>query len=346
MSEMAKYFGFSHVPILPYNAQANGVAESSVKRIKLLLDRHCKGYAGWHKLLPLAQLLLNTHIHTGHQTSPYMSLFGREPYGIEHLENPALLPDDGSGSEWLQDLRARMIHIHHDLQVASDLIKEARAVEQNLRRRSEIDPRAGRITAGSYVRILRGSAADAAYLRKHGHGETWKYRYKVLEVRPHCVRLEIPTDGSVPRISAWQLIRRCEPAPDEEILPQPDDPVLTERGIPLPPQAELVDSSVEDDDATYEIDKVLRAELVGRRYRLWIKWKGYADPTPMWRHQLESQSCNEELLKEIREAVERCREELQHAPAEDPVEAPEQAPEDPEFVADLPAKRSRRPVDR
>ena len=66
----------------------------------------------------------------------------------------------------------------------------------------------------------------------------------------------------------------------------------------------------------------------------------------MWRHYLETQSCNEELLKEIREAVERCREELQHAPAEDHVEAPEQAPEDPEFVADLPAKRPRRPVDR
>ena len=118
MSEMAKYFGFRHVPILPYNAQANGVAESSVKRIKLLLDRHCKGYAGWHKLLPLAQLLLNTHIHTGHKTSPYMSLFGREPYGIEHLENPTLLPDDGSGSEWLQDLS---LHDTHALRSADSI---------------------------------------------------------------------------------------------------------------------------------------------------------------------------------------------------------------------------------
>lgn len=94
MAEMAKFFGFRHVPILPYNAQANGIAESSVKRIKVLLDRHCKGYVGWHKLLPLAQLLLNAHAHTGHHiSSSFMSLFGREPYGVEHLENPALLPD-------------------------------------------------------------------------------------------------------------------------------------------------------------------------------------------------------------------------------------------------------------
>ena len=164
MSEMAKYFGFRHVPILPYNAQANSVAESSVKRIKLLLDRHCKGYAGWHKLLPLAQLLLNTHIHTGHKTSPYMSLFGREPYGIKHLENPAILPDDSSGSEWLQDLRARMIHIHRDLQVASDLIKQARAVEQNLRRRKEIDPRADDDAVYEIDKVLHAELVGRRYL--------------------------------------------------------------------------------------------------------------------------------------------------------------------------------------
>ena len=44
---MAKYFGYRHVFILPYNAQANGMAEASVKRIKLLLDRHTEGYAEW-----------------------------------------------------------------------------------------------------------------------------------------------------------------------------------------------------------------------------------------------------------------------------------------------------------
>ena len=46
---------------------------------------------------------------------------------------------------------------------------------------SEVDLRACKISAGLYVRILRGSVADAAYLRKHGHSETWKYRYEVLK---------------------------------------------------------------------------------------------------------------------------------------------------------------------
>lgn len=125
MAAMSKFFGYRHIPILPYNAQANGVAESSVKRIKLLLDRHCKGYKNWHQILPLAQLLLNTHKHSSTMVSPYMSLFGREPYGLEHLENPALLPDMENGSEWLNEVKCKMMRLHEDLKKVSDTIKEA-----------------------------------------------------------------------------------------------------------------------------------------------------------------------------------------------------------------------------
>lgn len=53
-----QFFGFRHVPILPYNAPTHGVAEAAVKRFKLRLDKHVTGYADWHKILPLAQLLL------------------------------------------------------------------------------------------------------------------------------------------------------------------------------------------------------------------------------------------------------------------------------------------------
>lgn len=345
MQHMSKFFGFRHCPILPYNAQANGAAEASVKRIKLLLDRHCKGYVDWHKILPLAQLQLNTHVHTGHQMSPYAALFGREPYGVQHLENPSLLPDLSSGSEWLGEVKVRMQKIHGDIRVHSDAIKEARAKEANLRRRAELNKRAGRIEAGSYVRILRGSEQDAAFLRKHGHGTAWKFRYKVKRVTSHAVLLEVPTDGSVPRISEWQLIRRCEPAPDEEVHPQPDDPVLTEHGIPL---SNDDDTLPLDDDEVYEIEHVLRAEKIKGRYRLWIKWKGYDDPTPMWRSDLLQQSSNAELRQEVDAAVDRCRLELgSRDEVDDGVED-----EITEVIADLPdpdaprLPRQRKPVDR
>ena len=80
-----------------------------------------------------------------------------------------------------------MIRIHRDLQKASDSIKAARAAEANARQRSEKHNRAGTIRASTaespcYVRILKGTEDEARYTRKHGHGEPWKHRYKVLDV--------------------------------------------------------------------------------------------------------------------------------------------------------------------
>jgi hypothetical protein len=165
--QMANFFGFRHVPILPYNAAANGTAEASVKRIKLLLDRHTKDYDEWHRVLPLAQLQLNSHVHTGTDMSPYMALFGRAPHGIAQLENPALLSKTGSGSDWLKSVRSTFLRMHSDIQKASDELKKARAAEANARTSSELDPRAGQIKPGGWARIMKGSMKEAKYLRKH-----------------------------------------------------------------------------------------------------------------------------------------------------------------------------------
>ena len=93
----AQLFGFRHVPILPYNAQANGLAESAVKRIKTLLDRMTAGYTDWPAQLPYAQLLINAHKSHGTGRSPFEALFGREPRSVEQLEDPSLLPEVTGG---------------------------------------------------------------------------------------------------------------------------------------------------------------------------------------------------------------------------------------------------------
>ena len=99
----------------------------------------------------------------------------------------------------------------------------------------------------------------------------WKTRYRVLGIGHHSVLLEqVPKDGSVPRISEWQSIRRCEPAepPELDHLPRPDDPKMTKRGIPLPIADALTTEPPEDDDTVYVIDRILKAEKIGNRYRL------------------------------------------------------------------------------
>ena len=68
---------------------------------------------------------------------------------------PALLPKTGSGSDWLKEVRGGFIRMHADIKKASDEIKKARTDEVNARTSSELDPRAGQIKPGGWVRIVK-----------------------------------------------------------------------------------------------------------------------------------------------------------------------------------------------
>ena len=147
-------------------------------------------------------------------------------------------------------------------------------------------------------------------------------------MRPHAVRLEVPKDGSVPIINEWQLIRRCEPASADEVMPSPDDPVLDESGYRLPVSPAERGLTAVDDDTVYEIDRILSAEKVQGRYRLWIKWKDHADATPEWKSDIERQTSHPGLLQEIQDAVQRCRDQLNERDDDDPTVRDELAAED------------------
>ena len=358
----SRFFGYRHIHVLPYNAQANGTAESAVKRIKLLLDRQTKGYADWHKLLPLSQQLLNSTVHTGTGVTPHMALFGREPDGLERLENPALWPD-GDGHQFLAELRNRLTHLHAELRLHSDALKQARADEDTARRAARpTQSRHGTVTASApdspqYAWLIHGSREQATYLRKHGHGVPWRYKYKVLEVKPHAARLEIPKDGSVPRVKEWQLLRRLTPAHPGEHGPTADSPVITDSGLAIPLSPATVSPAASDpladgSETAYDIECVSHAERVGNLYKIWLKWRGYSELTFRWRHELVRETTNLELLSEIETAVTQERDRLraqQRAYAEDEVEdwtappPPEATPDDtPSGFADAPGPISGR----
>ena len=311
----SKLWGYRHIHILPYNSQANGVAESSVKRIKLLLDRHCQGHRNWHTLVPVLQLRLNADVHSGIGVSPYVAVFGREPVGLAQLEDPSLYPETSDGDGFLHELRARLVASNATLRAHSDALKEAHAREQNARRLALKNParhgilEASRPDDPKYAWLLHGSKEQAAYLAKHGHGLPWKHKYKVLELRPHAVRLEVPTDGSVPRVNEWQLRRRVARAPAHSHGPGDDAPIITEAGLLIPGEiaAPRVDPLGGDpysgDETEYKIDCVKYAEKVGRYYKIWLKWVGHEELSWRWRHELVTETTNAELLKEIEDAV-------------------------------------------
>ena len=329
----SSFYGYRHMHILPYNAQANGIAESAVKKIKLLLDRMTDGYDDWHRLLPMSQQLLNCTTHTGLGVTPYFALFGREPDGLEKLENPELYPTT-NGHELLSEIRGKLLYVHRHLKQHSDDIKAARALEEREREYSRLrTSRHGKILPSTpaedrYVWLLYGSFEQAAYLRKHGHGTPWKHKYKVLEVKPHAIRLEVPSDGSVPRVQEWQLIRKAVSAKPGEHEPPPDTPQLTEKGILLNPSRK---PKVYDPSELWEIEEVSHAVKVGNRYQIWIKWKDSDELTWEWRSDLVNQGdLNDELLSDIEKEVEKERTRLrsQHYMYDD--EEPEPpAPEEP-----------------
>ena len=242
-------------------------------------------------------------------------MFGRQPVGLEQLENPALYPD-GDGQEFLKEQKQRMLHLHKVLRTVSDEIKAARTAEVTSReydrlhtaRKGVVQPS----TPGQdrYVWLLYGSKENAAYIRKHGHGSPWRHRYKVLEVKPHAVRLEVPKDRSVPMVQEWQPLRRvCVARPDQH-APDGTEPTLTDSGLAVSPDDVRpivfdgdLDDDNDDDNDIWNIERVVRAEKVGGKYVIWLKWKGSDELSSRLGHELMAESSNPDLIKEIREAI-------------------------------------------
>ena len=317
MTAASRFYGYRHIHTLPYNPQANGTAEAAVKRIKLLLDRQTDDYKDWHKLCPLLQQMLNNTVHTGTGMTPFEAVFGYAATGLEQLENPAMYPDDDA-HEYLAQHRGRMLYLHKRLRDASDQLKKAHTDAIKGRDYARLQKaRRGTVLASTpdhdrYVWLLYGSKENAAYIRKHGHGAPWRHRYKVLEVRPHAVRLEIPSDGTVPRVQEWQPMRRvCVAHPDEH-GPDGTEPYMMESGFavrkPPDPDRTEPDGDLDGDDSIYDIERVVRAERVGNRYRIWLKWVGYDEITYRWRHELVKETSEPTVLADIESAVDAARE--------------------------------------
>eukprot|EP00966_Prymnesium_polylepis_P109585 2535861-Prymnesium_polylepis.1 len=100
-------------------------------------------------------------------------------------------------------------------------------------------------------------------------------------------------------------------------MPRDDDPELDESGYRIPTSASDRGLTTVDDDTVYEIDRILSAEKVDGRYRLWIKWKDHADASPEWKSDIERQTSHPGLLQEIQDAVQRCREQLNEGREDD-----------------------------
>jgi hypothetical protein len=309
-------FGYRWIFVMPHTPQANGLAEAAVKKLKIMLDRHTKEYTGWNLLLPMIQAAVNTRAPKTTKYSPFSMLFGRQPVTLAALEQPHLLPETNAEEYQVKELAGRMSRLHRRLQTESDLVKKAMASLDKHK------PPKRQVQEGDRIWLTYSDSERSRYLRKHGHGQPWRHAFRVLEVKPHAVRLEIPKDGSVPEVLPWQSLRKCSFAPPafhDELMPLPD---VNEYGLPLMPVAEVAPApaqpplpNIEDIDdngwstyhqdpsRTYEIERIVSARRKGGGWSLMVKWVGYPTPTPEPLSAILSQTNNPEILREI----ERCK---------------------------------------
>ena len=165
-------------------------------------------------------------------------------------------------------------------------------------------------------------------MRKHGHGAPWRFPFEVLEVKPHAVRLKVPTDGSVPGVTSWQSLRKCAfaaPAMHDGDLPRPTVDLCgrvlvhgDEGSSPLDPDSESESespgtSAVHGDAPSrppaprYQIDSIIRAEKRGSGWTVYVKWEGPEEvvtPEPLSEILRDIQG-HAGLLREIEECKKR-----------------------------------------
>ena len=285
--ELGQYLGLRKITVLAYNPQANGVAESAVKRAKLLLERHTDRYRGWHKVLPLAQYILNSTVHHGTRESAFEMMFGRSAVTFPELEDPELAPQSVTGSAFLETLREKIGRLSAQIHEESEKLRAARQ-----RRNLEVVPETElEVKEGDIVYVLKGSHTEAARIRKSGQGAYWRHRYKVLALTDYGVKVE-PIEGS-PVISQWQPLHKVSKSPvllnDEDyqhaaaasgLVYAPGYRAEPRRRIRAnDPFSQEEDGPPPDQDGMYEIDDILSAQKVKNRWLLEVKWAGYAETT-------------------------------------------------------------------
>ena len=291
---MQKMIGFRHIRVLPYSARSNGIAEKAVGRVASVLIKHCHILANWHKALPLVTYALNSSIHAGIERSPFSALFGRAPVGIPELEDPQLEPLTSTGSEFMDELRDRLISAWQTIRDTSQAIKidNIRRMEKNRKRYLSLaDPSApGGIHKGDFILLRHGSYDHAKARRKHGYPAL--RRFEVLDLLPEAqaVRIDPRNTG----ISDVVALRHCVKAPDSYWIFDDGSPrsgvsdglppsLVVARGNPNEAGGRPVheDGADNADPDVFVVDCILEARFQRRkkRWEYLVKWQNSPDVT-------------------------------------------------------------------
>ena len=111
-----------HRVILPYNPQANGVAEANVKITKTILYKLLKGFIqGWDRFIPSVQYAMNVKVVQFHGSSPFSLMMARSHNLFQDYSGTRLHPiSDDEMIERIQFMNSIVFPAIHDKVIAEN----------------------------------------------------------------------------------------------------------------------------------------------------------------------------------------------------------------------------------
>ena len=80
MKTLYDKLGITHALTTAYHPQSNGQTERTNQEVKQHLHLFANSqHDNWTSFLPTAEFVLNSHMHTAHQMSPFEVIYGYRP---------------------------------------------------------------------------------------------------------------------------------------------------------------------------------------------------------------------------------------------------------------------------
>ena len=271
-----------------HHAQTDGKSEREQKTLETWLRAFCTEFPrDWDRLLPLAELALNSMPQAASGVSPYQLLYGREPaLSVDRALDPSAesvvseepsAAVDAAKARWAQMAKA-WHRVRGKLLVAQDRMK--RNADQH-RRPAQFKEGDAVLLATEHLKIV-----DSQFNRKLAHLYCGPFPVQRV-INANAYELELPAHM---RIHSTVNISHLRPYRDGRAA-FPDRPAST--GLARPPP-EAADPEV------WEVDRVLAQRGAGRNAKYLVLWKGYAYTDASW-EPLSNLTGSQLALEEFRE---------------------------------------------
>jgi hypothetical protein len=253
-----------------HHAETDGKSEREQKTLETWLRAFCTEFPrDWDRLLPLAELALNSMPTAAMGVSPYQLLYGREPaLSVDRAldqASPAAVSEEPSAAvaaakaRWAQMARA-WARVRGKLLMAQERMK--RNADQH-RRPAQFKVGDSVLLATEHLKIR-----DAQFNKKLAHLFCGPFPIKAV-VNSNAYQLELPKHMHIHSTVNISHLRAYRDGRQQF----PDRPASIGLSRP-PPEA--------DDPNAYEVERILAQRGSGRNAKYLILWKGYAYTDATW----------------------------------------------------------------